>query len=253
MPFIQVGNKTIPMYGICMALGLVFAAGLAYFRARRRGGDGDSLLIIMACAVGFGLVSAKLLYLAVSMGFDQVIEHLKAGDFEFIASSGQVFYGGLIGGVLGGFVGARIAKQKLFSYCDAVVPCVPLGHAFGRLGCFFAGCCYGMPYDGPFCVSFPHIGVDYNVFPVQLLEVFINLVICAYLLFYTRKERKRFHVLYHYLALYAVSRFCLELLRGDGIRGIAAGISTSQWISIGLLAVSCMLLLYSRFGKQKKA
>lgn len=249
LPYITIGDRMIPMYGVCMAVGILVSAYIAYIRTKRAGGDVNSLIVIGACGVGCGLVGAKLLYVIVSYGLGNAFNDMAAGDFSFLSTSGQVFYGGLIGGVLGAILGTWLTHDDPAIYCDVIVPCIPLGHAFGRLGCFFAGCCYGMPYEGFGSLSFPAVGVDHQTFPVQLLEMTINIGIFVYLMIASGKPHKRWHMLYHYLLMYAVTRFTLEFMRGDAVRGAAVGLSTSQWISVGLFVVSVLLMLAGKTGK----
>ena len=250
LPYLHFAGRTIPLYGVCMALGILISSSIAFFRVKRCGGDGNSLLIIAACAVGCGLAGAKMLYLFVSYGIRQALAQALSGDFAFLAEGGQVFYGGLIGGIAGGFLGARIAGEQPALYCDAIIPCLPLGHAFGRLGCFFAGCCGGLPYDGMLSVRFP--GAAQSIFPVQLLELLFNLLLFVGLSLYMRKKRPAYRALYLYLLLYSVLRFALEFLRGDSIRGMAFGLSTSQWISLLLFASAALLLLFQILRQKKR-
>ena len=246
LPYVNIGNRAIPLYGVCMAVGILISCYIAYIRCKKMGGDGNSLLIIGACGVGLGLFGAKLLYILVSYGFGNAMRELISGDMTALVTGGQVFYGGLICGVLGALLGFRLAKADPALYCDIIVPCIPLGHAFGRLGCFLGGCCYGMRYDGIFSMTFPAVGVYEPVFPVQLLEMILNLGIFAYLLYFSGKAHRKYHVLYRYLGIYGITRFMLEFLRGDLVRGISAGLSTSQWISLGLLATSIALSCMNR-------
>ena len=251
LPCITFGDRLIPMYGVCMVVGILISSYIAFVRTKQADGDSNSLIIIAACAIGCGLFGAKLLYIAVTYGVVNSLSQMLAGNFSFLLEGGQVFYGGLIGGIVGAVLGAWFTHDDLALYCDAIVPCIPLGHAFGRLGCFFAGCCYGMPYEGIGSLSFPAVGINYQTFPVQLLEMAINIGIFVYLIFYTHKVHKHYHVLYRYLLIYAVSRFALEFMRGDLVRGISNGLSTSQWISIGLFAISILLML-PRLNKEKR-
>lgn len=252
LPYISIGNRLIPMYGICMTLGILFSSYIAFVRTRHFGGDTNSLIIIAATAVGCGLFGAKLLYIFVTFSMEDLMARISSGNFGFLLEGGQVFYGGLIGGIGGAILGNSLAHDNFALYCDVIVPCIPLGHAFGRLGCFFAGCCYGMPYDGFGSFSFPAAGIHYQTFPIQLLEAAINICIFVYLIIYTRSDHKRYHVLYHYLFIYAISRFTLEFWRGDQVRGISIGLSTSQWISIGLFAISILLMLSERIKEKKR-
>lgn len=251
LPYIDFGGRLIPMYGFCMVVGILISSYIAFIRTKQAGGDGNSLIVIGASAVGFGLVGAKILYIFVSYGIENALNQIISGDFSFLSEGGQVFYGGLIGGLIGALLGAWFTHDDLALYCDAIVPCIPLGHAFGRLGCFFAGCCYGMPYDGICSLSFPAVGIDYPTFPVQILEMILNVGIFIILILYTHKEPKRYHVLYLYLLIYSVVRFGLEFVRGDMVRGISNGLSTSQWISIVLFLISILLTL-PRQKKEKR-
>lgn len=243
LPYITVGNRLIPMYGVCMALGILISSYIAFIRIKRVNGDCNSLIIIVSCAVGCGLIGSKLLYIVVSYGVGNVMAKIQDGDFRFLWEGGLVFYGGLIGGIIGTLFGVWLTSEDLAVYCDAIVPCIALGHALGRLGCFFAGCCYGISYTGFYSMIFVKMGINLSTFPIQLVEMMVNIGIFIYLILYTRKEHTSYHVLYRYLILYAVFRFVLEFMRGDQIRGISKGLSTSQWISIGMLIISILLML----------
>ena len=146
-----------------------------------------------------------------------------------------MFYGSLIGGLLMVYIYCRKYKVSIPDLSVVVVPTIPLIHAFGRLGCFFAGCCYGIQYGGPASITFKSSPVAPNgvsLFPVQLVESAINLVIFMVLILYRRKNRNYKGIIILYLLLYSVSRFALEFVRGDIIRGFIFGLSTSQWISL---------------------
>lgn len=249
-PYLAFLGRIIPTYGLLMATGLVASFVMAFFRVRKAQGDTDALFIIAALAIGAALAGAKLLYLLVSYTPSQLWAALKAGDFSVLSGSGLVFYGGLLGGILGALAGVRLAgvKSSFSLYCNAIVPAIPLGHTFGRLGCFMSGCCYGLPYSGPFSVRFIRVGITEPVFPVQLLEAALNLLLCLFLLHYTTKTRSGAQSLWLYTLLYAVLRFLLEFLRGDSIRGFIGGLSISQWLSawIALASVACQLIYRRR-------
>jgi phosphatidylglycerol:prolipoprotein diacylglycerol transferase len=232
-----------------MTVGIIISTCVAFWRAKRAKGDVNALITIVACAFGLGFFSAKILYVIVSYSFTDILSYISKGDFSFLSSGGQVFYGGLIGGIIGTYLGCVIEKKDLGSYLDAIVPCVPLGHAFGRLGCHFAGCCHGFLYDGFFSIDIIVNGISYSLFPVQLLEVFLNILLFIFLVFYTRRKQRKYMVLFTYLSIYAIMRFALEFLRGDIIRGISIGLSTSQWISIILFVVSLIYILVNKVNK----
>jgi phosphatidylglycerol:prolipoprotein diacylglycerol transferase len=130
---------------------------------------------------------------------------------------------------------------------------LPLGLFFGRLGCWFGGCCFGLVTEHPLGVSFPawspaseqqwrdHLlehpsEPSLPVYPTQLMEALGSLAI-AFVAIGLVHPRKRFdgQVFCVSMALYALLRFGLEFLRADD-RGIYAGLATSQWISLVLIA-----------------
>lgn len=246
LPFIHIFGRAVPMYGLCLAAAVLLCGGLALRRAKRRGFDGNCLLVIMACALGVGLLGAKVQYIVSSYGLDAAWASLGRGDLSFLTDGGLVFYGGLIGGVAGAIVSCLLLKEDLAALCGVAVPLLPLGHAIGRVGCYCAGCCYGVAYSGPLAARSPFLPAGATAFPVQLVEAALNLALWGCLLLYTKKLRDSLRPLYLYLALYAVERFFLEYLRADAIRGALGPLSTSQAIAAGLLCLSLALLWHTR-------
>lgn len=244
-PYIHVFGRVIGTYGVCMAIAVLLAGFCACRSMKKYGGHWEDILIVGGIVVGMALLCGHLLYVFVTYPIGQIIDMIRAGDFSFFGG-GIVFYGGLIGGILGALLGCRVAKCTFSSLERAVVPFIPLGHAIGRVGCFMAGCCYGAPYEGPLAVHYPHavtgLSPEQGYFPVQLLEAALNLVIFCVLLLVRRKKRRPLRLLGAYIGMYGVVRFVLEFFRGDEIRGIAAGLSTSQWIAVGMVAASCLFL-----------
>lgn len=254
-PFIVLFGREIGTYGLCMLLGITLAVLLGIRRGKSRGIQFEDVLIVGAVSLGLALIGGSLLFVFVTYTPKQIWQYICTGDFTFL-SSGIVFYGGLIGGILGAFIGIRIAGCECKAMESAVVPFIPLGHAVGRIGCVMAGCCHGFPYEGPLALHYPNsvLGLSpaQGYFPVQPLETLINLVICLLLLWFDKKKRRAFDLLFMYLGLYASARFFLEMLRGDMIRGIWNSLSTSQIISLILLGMSIIgILLNYRWSKKK--
>lgn len=147
------------------------------------------------------------------------------------------------------FAGLLIHSRRtgisLLSYSDTYCRLLPLGQAFGRVGCFLNGCCYGRDFNGFLSVVYPVNGVVKQVFPVQLLESILCLLLAMFLL--SKKSRHKGHHTFLYLSLYAVLRFILEFARGDLIRGAWLSFSTSQWISILILFSLIGVILLGKF------
>lgn len=254
-PYITIFGRTFGTYGLCMVLGFFLAGFLAWRKGKTLGIQIEDILLTAAFALLGALVCGGLLYIFVTYSIDQIVEFIRRGEFSFLAS-GIVFYGGLIGGVLGALLGIRVAGCSYAGVERAVVPFVPLGHAVGRIGCVMAGCCHGFEYEGLFALYYPNSvsGLDptQGYFPIQLLEALLNVVVCVVLVILSKKQRKLFSLLFSYFALYAVERFILEFFRGDSIRGIYFSLSSSQWISIALLAFCGICLLVGRILPKKK-
>lgn len=247
-PVVYILGRPIGTYGLCMLIGVSLAVFLACRKGKKNSVRFEDILIVGAVTVACGLVCGAILHICVTYSVVQILSFIRQGDFTFLFS-GIVFYGGLIGGLIGALLGVRIAKCRFDAIARAVVPYVPLGHAIGRIGCVMAGCCHGFPYDGPLALYYPHsvsgLSPTQGYFPVQLLESVINVGICAGLLLYERRAKRAIQVLFLYLGLYAVARFLLEMLRGDAIRGVWNGLSTSQYISVALLIISVVGLLWT--------
>ena len=249
----RIENTKIPLYGVFFFLGMFAAAVVAAILAKIK----KIVFFEFLCAVVYvmigAIVGAKLLFIIVS--WEEIMRlHLS---FLEVIRGGFVFYGGLIGGILAILLFGKNFKVKLADYVDVFACALPLGHAFGRIGCLFGGCCYGIEYDG-----FGHVcyGSAANVntpletplFPVQLLEACLLLCLFFALLLLLLKGKTKGKIVFVYAASYAVLRFVLEFLRGDAERGVFLGISTSQWISLLLFAGGIFLLFWKRKEEKKE-
>lgn len=256
LPFLQVGHLKFGMYGICILVGAIFGVGVALLRAKKRKFPLDDTIYLSLLAFVGLAVGAKVLYILTIL--PDIIANFQTifSDPEQVAmllSGGFVFYGGILGAVLAIWLYTRGFKMDFLESVEILIPSVPLIHAFGRVGCFCGGCCYGIPMDPPWGIAFTQaLGAPNGIplFPVQLLEAALNLLLFFFLLWFAWKPRPRGRVLGAYVAAYAVIRFILEYFRYDAERGIFWIFSTSQWISVILLPIGIWLLL--RTPKEKK-
>ncbi len=248
-PFVHIFGLTLPAYGMMMACGIIAAFILLYFERKILPIIDDDYYSIVICALAGGMVGAKLLFWLVNI--KTIIAN--PSFLRDSITSGFVFYGALIGGLLAVFIFTVVKKQNFLTYSDLIVPAVTLGQAFGRIGCFLAGCCYGMEYDGACAVTFPY-GVGSSapagiaLFPTQLLESAFLFVLAFVIYGIFKREKKLGTATAWYLILYSVGRFIIEFFRGDD-RGFIGIISTSQFISIVLFMIGVILLALVRKGK----
>ena len=238
LPFAEVFGIKIPMFGICSALGMFFAIILAIYRVKINGGDCDLLITVSACSFILVLCGAVLTFYIKTYGIIRLIQEIKAGNYQGFQSPGMVFYGGLVGGILGFCLAAYFFHIDFSLYVNAIVPCVPLGHAFGRIGCLLAGCCYGRHYEGMLAV---HSGfaAGETLFPIQAVEAIYNLLLFLFLIRFTKKDRTGLQSLSMYILLYSIARIFFEFFRGDSTRLVINNLTISQWFSI---------LLFITFG-----
>lgn len=212
---------TPTLYGLFAAAGC--ATGVLWLKARReRLGLSENAFWAAAWVMLAGaVVGAKALF--VVLGW----EHYARGELRFLADFGVgfVFFGGLVGAAVAGWAFARARGLSFTTGADYFAVAVPLGHAIGRVGCFFAGCCGGHP---------PH--------PVQLYES-AGLLVVAWachgaLSRVEAGEAAPGSALRLYLLLYGVLRLLLDPLRADGRPERFLGLSHQQGIALALIAVA---------------
>ncbi|MDR2525122.1 MAG: prolipoprotein diacylglyceryl transferase [Oscillospiraceae bacterium] len=246
-PFFELFGKSISTYWLSAMLGLVLALVLTLMRRRARcfSASTEDVILIVLCATMGAVIGAKMFQIigyiirdGRSAGF-WTVEHWK----QLMPGVG-VFYGGLIGGFVAVLIYMYRSKLDFREVTDLLVPPVLLFHAFGRIGCFLAGCCYG--HEAVWGIAFVHSNIAPNrvpLIPVQLFEAGFNLLFLVTLLV-SRPERKCPGVLLPlYLMVYAISRFVLEFFRGDVGRGVYL-LSTSQWVSLLIFPIGIMLLVW---------
>ncbi len=255
-PFFTIFGHPIPMYGLMIACGAALGVLLAVYSPRNRDIPRQDIFF-SACYAGVGVfIGAKLLYLLITLPQLLLRPDAPKPSLALIAtlfSGGFVFYGGVFGALF--FLRLYTRKYKLpyMKTMETLVPSIPLIHAMGRLGCFFAGCCYGMPVAPPWGVTFKAGSAapsGVSLLPVQLYEAGLNLILFILLLLYAKKRPAEGNLLGLYLAGYACIRFFLEFFRYDAARGMILGLSTSQWISILLLPVGIILLTRKQRGEE---
>ena len=245
-PILKLGNLEIYMYGIMVALGILACFIVLYTYSKKLKLDPKFIDFmyynaLAAIAVGFG--SAAL--------FQATYNYLEdpAGGFNF--DGGITFIGGLIGGAASFLIVYLIFRKKLtgrlYEAISVIPCCIIIAHAFGRIGCFFAGCCYGKPTFGIFGVCFPN--VLGRVHPTQLYEaafLFILFAVCSILLL--KKGFK--HNMSVYLISYGIFRFLIEFVRNDERGQLLGFITPSQFWSVLMVGLGIgLVFVMKRIGK----
>jgi phosphatidylglycerol:prolipoprotein diacylglycerol transferase len=255
---INFGPFSLHTYGLAMAVAFGFGIWIAMKRAEKFGVGAKYALDLSVLILIFSLVGARVTYVATH--WDEFADH-PLDAISPIQHTGQIGIAGLVllGGVIAGFATAWIyssRKQLPFLLTtDIFVPSLALGIAIGRIGCFFNGCCFGLPSDLPWACVFPpnslagEIYPGVHVHPTQLYEsvymflVFIGLMIAG-------RERLALGLLTGmFLMLYGIGRFFIEMLRwyeSEMILIRSPRFTISQLISLGMVAVGIYLIVRSR-------
>ncbi|MCF0142804.1 MAG: prolipoprotein diacylglyceryl transferase [Parasporobacterium sp.] len=254
-------KNNIGFYLLTALIGLLLA-GLVFFllwRKRQTPGAQSFLLFVSAVAGVFAGGHAMFFIVSLPEFIRDFVPNIHSMDDLFSAiaycASGMVFYGGLLGALLFAYLYCRANHMDLRANLNHAIVVFPLFHCFGRIGCAFTGCCYGIEYYGPLAIKYTSDYIihgknddiaDFTRFPVQPLEALAELIIFVILLVIYLKTEDRYPLTPIYLLTYSVVRFTDEFLRGDAIRGIWGPFSTSQWISLAILAVTVIYLIVKR-------
>jgi phosphatidylglycerol:prolipoprotein diacylglycerol transferase len=250
----ELGGFPVYTYGVLLAAAYLLGLQFALVRARARGLDANRVMDLGIWVIVSALVGAKLLLVAVEW------RRFSAGPGELlnVLRSGGVFYGGLIAAVVVSLLYLRRHRMPMWTVTDVFAPAIALGHVIGRMGCFFAGCCFGRRTTVPWAVTFhsdfaaQNVGTPTGVplHPTQLYEAGAELMILALLLVLERKRGRSYpgRTFWTYILLYGISRFVIEFYRGDP-RGMVGFLSTSQFVSLLIVPLAAvMLVLLARRG-----
>lgn len=246
---LQIGPVTIYGYGLMIAIGVIAAYLVGEYRAKKQGLNPDELFYLTITCLTGGIIGAKLLFYIVEI--KSIIENPR---LLLDIKNGFVVYGGIIGGIFSGYLYTKIRKLSFLRYFDLVMPSIALAQAFGRIGCAFAGCCYGRETDG-WC----HIIYEGSKFapngvaliPTQFISSGLNFIHFFLLVYLAKKVKASGQVAGLYLVFYSIGRFFLEFLRNDP-RGSVKVLSTSQFISLFILAAGLGVFFFCGYLGRKQ-
>lgn len=251
---LTIGPFTVHTYGLMIAIGIIAALKVAEYRADKRNLDKDKIWNLTIISGVGGIICAKLLYILI-----EIKEVIKDPKILLELTNGFVVYGGIIGGVLLGFIYCKKNNLDFLKYFDLAVPSVALAQGFGRIGCFFAGCCYGKVTSGPFAIVY-HDSLSapngVRLIPTQLMFSGLNFLHFFILIILAKRIKTDGQVSALYIIFYSVGRFIMEYFRGDLDRGNVGLLSTSQFISVFMFLIGCGMFAYrylmTRYRRQKE-
>lgn len=229
---------------VMIFLGVIAASTILFVYLAKNGVEKKTFLdlsIVIIVTVIVGIVFAILV--------ENIYEAIKASIYGVSPhwTWAMTFYGGLVPGIAAFILMYRFYYLRnnppIFKKILVIAPaCVAIGHAFGRIGCFLSGCCYGITTGTSLDVNFPDIGPH---LPTQLIEMAFLFILGALLLVFAFKHYTNYTAVI-YLFAYSIFRFVLEFFRGDE-RGQLVGLSPSQYWCIVLFIGACLLIyLYQK-------
>lgn len=250
-------------YGTMLVLGFFFATAVAAERIRRAGYSPDIAWDLALWVFASGVIGCRALYvMQYGDQFFRPRQSLAETVFGIVnlPDGGLTLYGGV---VLGGLTYMYLCwrrKWNALALGDIIITSVFIGVGLGRLGCFLHGCCYGDVCELPWGLSFPQGSPPYSsellagyiwpaaagsltLHPAQLYSSFDGFLLAALTwAYYPHRSRDGAVLLVGWVA-YPISRFLIEILRGDEGSQLGTGLTISQLISLGLAAAALVLLL----------
>ena len=256
---VKIGPLTIHTYGFMMAVGVALGLWFIYRQAKKAGLDANRIMDAAFYTIIVSLLGAKLILFLSNISYYVSFPR----ELFSLARSGGVFQGGLLFGTAYALWYFHRKKIPTWATADLIGPALAMGHGFGRIGCFSAGCCYGTECAAPWAVIFRDkyaaeltgVRLDTPMHPVQLYEAVLNFGILFLIL-----KRKKFdgQVFAFYIINYSVIRFAVEYFRGDHsddiyfIRGASAFSSLSYpqlFCLLGLIGGAVLAVVLKRRAK----
>ncbi|NOY68414.1 MAG: prolipoprotein diacylglyceryl transferase [Deltaproteobacteria bacterium] len=234
-------------YYTCIGAGLAVAATLICRRLQALGYRRPKVIIFMALCVALAIPAAFISSRAANMFYYPPADWtIRLFVSAFASARNETFHAALLLPVLAISILIFAMGFSFGRVWDVIFLYVPLGHAFGRVGCFLAGCCWGNPVSiciGNVCYAFAN--------PVPLYAIACNLMI----FFWLRRRYNRIHdparpggpagtIATHYLVLYGSVRFFMEYIRKEPIVGL--GLTQAQWFMTGYVLAGSLFYIVIR-------
>ncbi len=250
---IELGQFSVKTYGFFIAIGFLAGISLALKEAKRLNYDHQFILDIAFYMILGAIVGSRLFYVATHLSYYRT----NPLDVFKVWQGGLTFFGGFILAMLISIWMIKKRNLSIWKTCDIFAPSLAIGVMFGRIGCFFAGCCYGTHCELPWAVTFtnPHSLAQLNValHPTQLYSAAGACI--TFLVLYGLRKKKSFdgQLTLLWILLYSGFRSIVELFRGD-VRGdlLFEKFPASQVLAWALIAFALVMLFVLK-AKSKKS
>ncbi len=238
----SIGSLHIYSFGAMVALGVFLSLQLMNRRAVKDGfPQVPEVADLLFITVFMGFIGSRIHY--VLQNWQWYIE--RPLEIFHIWEGGLIFYGGVIGAMASLVIYMKLKKIPLLKGYDFLFPYLALSHAFGRLGCFLNGCCYGRPCELPWATRFP--GLPGPVHPTQIYEAILDFLLFFFLSRAYSRKRYDGQIIALYFVFYGMIRFVVEIFRADNPEW--NGLTFNQWISLAFILSG---ILAHFFASRKK-
>ncbi len=230
--------ENIPVYGLFILISLFVNSIIIFFLAKAQKINKNVVLCSLTYELIGIITGAKIL---------NMIQIKENNSFYYAGFSS---YGGVIGGIFSLVIFSRLYKIPLKKLLNIYVPLLPLLYSISKIGCFFAGCCYGIEYDGIGCVIYEYskdAPLNIKLFPVQIIETIVNFIIFIFILFIYKKNKDNLKIVGFVFILCGISKFLLEFLRFSW-NGF---ITSTQIISIIFIIIGIFINMKGRKNEEK--
>ncbi|MBN1586290.1 MAG: prolipoprotein diacylglyceryl transferase [Candidatus Omnitrophica bacterium] len=245
---LQFGPFSLRTYGVLVSMALLLGYWIFLKETKRVGIDSEQASSALILWVLLGLLGARLYYM---LAVDLLWVLRRPWDLPALWKGGLAIHGGVLGGILGVLWTVRKTRVPFATWADAAAPALALGQAVGRVGCFFAGCCYGKITHVPWAVVFTHpqsfAPPNLPLHPTQLYEALLDLGIFG-VLWGVRKRVRPGETFALYLILYGLVRLGVESLRWDRLT-LGSRLSLAMIVSLSMVAAASVWLILTRRKK----
>ncbi|PKM93070.1 MAG: prolipoprotein diacylglyceryl transferase [Elusimicrobia bacterium HGW-Elusimicrobia-4] len=245
----KIGFLEIHTYGVFVALGFFVGFKMLLFYGKKSSFSPALIEKLTFLVFIFSLIGARLFYVLISFG--EFAENPL--DIFKVWQGGLVFWGGFLGGAITVIIFSIKHKMPLWKLADVFAPALAIGHALGRIGCFFAGCCYGKNTDSFLGVVFPEnclAPTGIKLVPTQILSSILLLILFLILVIFWKRKKFDGQIFFMYTVLLSVGRFLIEFLRGDFRGNLILGITPTQIVSVVMFIVS--IIIWKKLSPIKK-
>ncbi len=242
---LKIGPLTIHTYGFMMAAGVGFALWFLFVQAKKQDLPPSKIIDIAFYTIIISLIGAKIILFIGNFSYYMRYP----GELFSLARSGGVFQGGLTFGILFALWYFRRHRIPTWKAADIFGPSLALGHGFGRIGCFSAGCCFGretsLPWGVVFKSEYAHnltgIPLSISLHPTQLYESALNFLNFFVLFIVLKKKRFDGQVFSFYIINYSIIRYFVEFYRGDHPAKAFLIRNPSPYLSLSFPQLFCIL------------